>query len=149
MEALKVSGHDYVVARRMPAMTQFHVTRRLGPALVVCGVTFKMMLDGVAVSLDDWAAVAGPVLDVVSHMSDDDVEYVINACLRCVDRRNENGTASPLVAPGTDATLMFQDVDMAVMLRLTVEVLRENLANFARGLTADGSSSGGSVAVSP
>jgi len=142
----EVAGQRYT-AGRLNAITQFHVTRRLGPALVVAGVTFKMMMEGMKASLDDWVAVAGPIMEVVSRMSDEDVDYVIFTCLSVV-RRREGDRWAPLLA-GDGKTLMYQDLDMAEMLRLTVEVLRGNLANFAKGLSAGGSLSASSGAGSP
>ena len=142
----EVAGHKYR-AGRLDAMTQFHVTRRLGPALVVAGVTFKMMQEGMRTTLEDWVAVAGPIMEVVSKMSDTDVDYIIFRCLAVVQRRDGDRWA-PVLTQDRDA-LMYQDLDMAEMLRLTVEVLRGNLANFAKGLSAGGSSSESSVVPSP
>lgn len=140
---IEVGGNRYRPGRRLSAMEQFHVTRRLGPALVICGVTWQMMQDGVQVSLDDWVAVAGPVMEIVSKMSDADVEYVILTCLQALERESTGGHWSGLVAPD-GKSMMFADIDQAAMIRLTLDVLRTNLANFAKGMSAEGSSSEGS-----
>lgn len=144
-EPIEVAGNQYVVARKMDAMTQFHCSRRLGPALAVCGVTFKMMMDGVAVPPEQWVVVAGPVMEVVSKMTNEDVEYVVFACMRCVDRMS-GGRWAPLLAQD-GRTLMFQDVEQAELIRLTIEVLRGNLVNFARGLSAGAPTSAAGAAT--
>lgn len=142
-EPIEVAGHQYRVARKMDAMVQFHCTRRLGPALAVCGVTIKMVLEGVAVPPEQLAVVAGPVMEVVSKMTDEDVEYVIFACMRCVERFDGQRWAPVLALTphGDGRALMFQDIEQAELIRLTIEVLRDNLVNFARGLSAGGSTS--------
>lgn len=137
-EVIEIAGNKYRVAKKLSAMEQFHVTRRLGPALIVCGITFKMMMEGKEIPITEWAAVAGPVLQVVSSMSDEDVEYIINQSLKTCERESA-GHWAPLYAPD-GKVLMFEDMDMAEILRLTVEVLRENLVNFAKGMTVGGNS---------
>lgn len=137
-EVIEIAGNKYRVAKKLSAMEQFHVTRRLGPALIVCGITFKMMMEGKEIPITEWAAVAGPVLQVVSSMSDEDVEYIINQSLKTCERESA-GRWAPLYAPD-GKVLMFEDMDMAEILRLTVEVLRENLVNFAKGMTVGGNS---------
>jgi hypothetical protein len=138
-QEVRLAGNTYRIGERpLSAMEQFHVTRRLGPALVVAGVTFKMILEGKNISMDDLVNVAGPVMQVVSHMSDEDVEYVIMKCLRTVDRQS-GGAWAPITTPD-GKQFMFADMDQAVMVRLTIEVLQANLANFAKGMNDDGNS---------
>lgn len=145
-ESIKVGAATYRLGKRLSAIEQFHVTRRLGPALVLCGVTWQMIQQGIEVSLDDWVAVAGPVMDVVSKMQDDDVEKVITTCLRAVEREQGSAWAPVMSSAGQ---IMFEDIDQAEMVRLVLHVLRHNLSNFARGLTAGESSTEGSGAARP
>lgn len=137
-EPITLDGRQYRIGeRKLSAMEQFHVTRRLGPAVVIAGVSLKMILDGKNVSMDAFAGVAAPVMDVISHMSDEDVEYVIYKCMRCVERM-QGGVWAPVTSPsGKD--FMFADMDQAAMIRMTWEVLQVDLANFARGMDDGGS----------
>lgn len=139
---IEVGGQRYRLARKLDCMTQMHVTRRLGPALVICGVSFKMMMEGARLPLDHWVGVAGPVMQVVSNMKDEDFEYVVNACLSVAERYQAIGAGvwSPVLSPKPEQRVMFDDMDQAEVLRLVVEVLRSNLANFAKGMAAGGSS---------
>lgn len=145
-ETIVVDGQQYRIGdRRLSAMEQFHVTRRLGPAVVIAGVSLKMILAGKGVAMDALTGVAGPVIDVISHMSDEDVEYVVYKCMRCVDRM-QSGVWAPVTTPD-GKSFMFADMDQAAMIRMTWEVIQANLSNFARGMDDDGSSTDGSAAT--
>lgn len=115
----------------LDAMSSFHVSRKLAPVLVASGSSLFAALrakdEGQRVQLDDMMLVAGPVADVISKMSNEDVEYVIQVCLRAVKRRSGDKFAPMVSATGA---FMFQDVGMAEMLRLTVEVVRVSLGDF-------------------
>ena len=74
----------------------------------------------------DMLSIMGTVSDVVAKMSNEDVEYVIYACLAVV-RRRQGERFMPVM---TGKSFQFQDIDMNAMMRLTVEVLKENLGGF-------------------
>ncbi len=118
---------------KLPAMTQFHVVRRIGPVLATMGVSITEMA-AAGKSMNDEAdmlTIMGTVSDVVAKMSNDDVEYVIYACLAVVRRRVPvPGGNDRYMNVLTGRSFQFQDIDMTVMMRLTVEVLRENLGGF-------------------
>lgn len=129
---------EYRTTKRMDAMKQFHVTRRLGPALVIAAASLKSILDGKNLAQDALLAVAGPVMQIVSHMSDEDVEYIIRTCLATVERK-QGDTFAPVMTPD-GKQFMFADMDQAVMIRMTIEVIYINLENFMPG-TSDGDDS--------
>lgn len=104
---------------RMDARRQFHVVRRLAPILSGLTDLKKMMGEPLAA--------LGPLADAVASMSDQDADYVINSCLSCVERQQSAGGWAKVMV---DDALMFQDLDMAAMLRLTWAVLQENLQGF-------------------
>lgn len=141
---LTVAGAEYRVGR-LSALEQFHVTRRLGPMLVVAGISVEMLSAGMQVALDDMVAMAGPVMEVLSRMSDADTDYVILSCLRTASRRQGDAWARVIAPDGR--TFMFADMDMPTMIRLVVEVLKLNLGNFltelGEGLPSQSSSSSG------
>ncbi len=113
---------------KLPAMTQFHVVRRIGPVLATMGVSItEMATKGKSLNDEvDMLSIMGTVSEVVAKMSNDDVEYVIYACLAVV--RRQQGERYMNVMTGKN--FQFQDIDMTVMMRLTVEVLKENLGGF-------------------
>lgn len=128
---LTVAGAEYRVGK-MSALEQFHVTRRLGPMLVVAGVSVEMLSRGMKAELDDLVAMAGPVMEILSRMSDEDTNYVILTCLKTAHRRQGDAWAPVLAKDGR--TLMFADMDMPTMVRIVIEVLKLNLGNFLTGL---------------
>lgn len=127
MNVVTVEPFEYQIGK-LPAMTQFHVVRRLGPVLAAMGVSIteamtagKSLRDNV-----DMFAIMGTASEVMARMSNDDVEYVINSSLAVVKRKQ----GDRWMAIMTGKSFQFQDIDMQLMLRLTVEVLKENLAGF-------------------
>lgn len=117
---------------RMDAMSSFHVSRKLAPVLTSMGSTVFSVLrardegkDDAA--LDEVMMVAGPVADVLSKMSNEDVEYVIRTCMQSV-RRKAMDKYAPMVS--STGAFMFQDMTMPEMIRLTVEVVRLSLSDF-------------------
>lgn len=115
---------------KMDAFEQLHVVRRLGPAVVA-------VLQGfMAAPEAEWSGdnliglvvgVAGkPLADIFSKMSNEDVSYVINACL-AVCQRKQAGGYSKVMANGA---IMFSDIELDTMLGLTYAVIEENLARF-------------------
>lgn len=138
----KHGPHTYR-AGKLPAMTQLHVTRRLAPFLSsLMGAMPKgevaAMLKGnkeegskAEGSKTDVAALGvaamGPLLDAVGSMPDEQVEYVINACLSVVERKQATGGWAPAMS---DGQLQFEDIDMTGLLAITRNVLQRDLAGF-------------------
>lgn len=117
---------------KLDAIRQFHIARRLAPALLALGAAALDVLKRGG-GLTDAAAVAsiGPLVEVVAGMSDADSEYVLRSCLAVVSRKSGDGWAPVHNAQGG---LMFADIDISVMLRLAFAVIRDNLGNFMPAL---------------
>lgn len=127
MNELTIDPFSYQIGK-LPAMTQFHVVRRIGPVLAAMGVSISAALQvGKDLRADaDMMNIMATASDVMAKMSNDDAEYVIFACLAAVKRRQGDRWMQVV----TGRQFQFQDIDMQLMLRLTVEVLKENLAGF-------------------
>ena len=70
-----------------------------------------------------------PVTMVLSQMRDEDVDYVFKTCLAYVKR--QQGAAGWAAVQSPNGLMMFEDIDMNVMMKLTIAVIKENkLANF-------------------
>lgn len=132
-------------ASRMNAMTQFHVTRRLTPALAKFGDILPKLAAmkpdeakdvGREVAMTSIATLGEAFGSVMNELSDEDAEYVIYACLAVCERKG--------IAPGTWAkililehkALMFQDIGLPEMLAIASKVLQDQLANFFSGLSS-------------
>lgn len=128
---MTVDGRTYQIGK-LNALQQFHLTRRLGPVLVVAGISLDMLRKGMKVDIGDLVAIAGPVMDIVSRMSDEDSEYIVFMCLG-VCRMKQGDSWAPLLSPESKQ-LMFQNMEMPEMLRVALEVIKVNLGNFLTGL---------------
>jgi len=106
-------------AGRMDARRQFHVVRRLTP--LISGLT-----DLAALKADPMAAL-GPIAETIADMKDEDADYILDACLSVAERQQAAGGWAKVMQSGS---LMFEDLDMADMLRLAGAVLWENLSGF-------------------
>jgi len=125
---LELEGNTYRIGN-LDAMRQFHVARRLGPLLASLGVSITSAAEmGRSLANDEtnMLSMMAPIMDIVAKMPDDDVEYIINTCLSVVHRKHKQDWA-PVLA-GT--RLVYQDIGMTEMVRLTVEVVKECLGGF-------------------
>lgn len=118
-DMIEVGGQQYRIGR-LDAKKQFHVARRLAPLLAGLGGALQGESKG-------FTQLVTPIAEALSKMSDEDTDYVIDTCLAVVQRQSNNQWASVMVRNGG---LMFQDIDMAQMLQLTVAVVQGNLGNF-------------------
>lgn len=125
MKQIELNGINYQIGK-LDALTQFHVTRRLLPILATAGIGVSQ-LKGMK-TVEDFMPLLGPITAIVASMSDDDSNYVIFTCLSVVKRQVTPESWANLTTP--ERKLMYQDLDMIMMLRLTFEVLRENLMGF-------------------
>lgn len=126
---IQVNGQTYRIGK-LDAMVQFHVARRVGPILAAMGISAKTLAQsGVKADSGGFLDVVAAVAPVIAAMSDEDVEYVIHACMRVTSRAQ--GERYQRVMTGKH--FQFQDIDMRAMIELTVATLKENLGNFFTG----------------
>lgn len=120
---------------KLDALKQFHIMRRLAPILATVGMSLtelKRMDSNVGEGMESFMPLLGPISDVLGKMSDEDTNYILFSCLSVVKRQAPTGGFSPVTTGNNQ--LMYQDIDMVVMIRLAVEVVRENLRGFFSGL---------------
>jgi hypothetical protein len=126
---LEVSGHIYQT-RKMTPMTQFHVMRRIAPVIFALGESASdELLTQLAGS--DLLKALEPVSNILATMPDNEVEYVLNTCLDHVDRKQQTGWAKIQAAGGA---MMFSDIELSDMLKLSAAVVQDNLGNFLDAL---------------
>jgi len=100
---------------------QWNVSRRLMPIL---GSLTDVEDD------DSLTKALMPALLALGNMSDEDTEYVLNTCLNVVMRKSPAIDSAWAKVLGGKNTIMFADIDMATMLRLTITVIVENMGSF-------------------
>jgi hypothetical protein len=136
----QINGQRYRVVK-LGVFEQLKVSRKLLPVLAGLFSDFgaiRQLLPGAgAAGVSDIDALS-PVLekvlpriaDALSGLSDEDTNAIIHPCLAVVSR--ENGKAWTPVFTGGE--LMFDDIDMFIMLGLVARVVADSLGNFLRAL---------------
>ena len=116
-----VDGITFVTMGKLDAFAQLNIARKLGPALPIVEGLIR----------PENAEKDKGILTVLmlSRLSDEDSEFVIRKCLSVVGRRDGSKTFK---VTGPDGSLMYDDLSMATMLDLAVDVIEENLGGFFR-----------------
>jgi len=118
-EEIEVNGYSYRLAK-LDAMSQFHITRRLGGVLAA-------MRDGA-----EGGDILSVLMQAISELSDADSEYIIAKCLNgCMRRQDGDAGWAPVFRHNQ---MMFADIAMPDMLRLTWATLQANLSDFFTSL---------------
>lgn len=122
-----IDGVQYKTSK-LDAFTQLHVARRLVPVLPgFIATILKADLDKVSAN-EAFILAAGPVGQSFAMMPQDDVDYIVRACLS-VCGKVQGDKLAPLMAP--NGRLMFEaEMTLQIMIRLSIEVIKENLGNF-------------------
>lgn len=146
MEELELAGTWYRTGK-LDAFKQFHLFRKLMPLFSGMGETAATNLavaaNGGDTSASRWSAL-GPIANAVADMSQQDSEFIIKTCLAVCQRKNPVGQWVRVTTQQGD--LMFDDIDLQVMLQLSFAVIQDNLATFFPGRSLNGS---GAEAVQP
>lgn len=123
-----INGKQYRIGK-LNAMQQFHVARRVAPALTGLVSVFG----GASADRADFAKALGPLADAVARMPDADAEYVLGTCLAVVSRQTDPTTWAPVWREGL---LVFDDIDLKAMMQLAAKVIQGNLGNIFGALPA-------------
>jgi hypothetical protein len=121
---MKIGEHEYTIGV-LSAMQQLMVVRKLGPALPV--------IEGITAERNSGKDTQVLSILMLSKLSDEDAQIVVNTCLGVVARKQGMEWA-PIMRNGT---LMFMDLVLEDMLRLVEAVIMENLGNFFRDALAN------------
>ena len=137
---ITIDGTRYRTGK-LDAFMQLHVARRVTPLIMAIGKTGAQMLNA---SEDDFTfgAVAS-VAQALRDMPQQDVNFVLAACLSVCEREEQGGKWQRVIAPlpaGWEFSdhvrpqLVYQDIEMPAMMRLTTTTIQENLGRFMPGL---------------
>lgn len=118
MDEIVHNGQTYRVGL-MGVMTEFHVSRRMGAAMVET-ITNSLRHGDALTLLPEVLAWGG--------LSNEDTNYIVNACMGCLTRHDSAREAwAPVWINGTP---MFQDIDHKAVRHLVTEVLRIRIGPF-------------------
>ncbi|WP_456309775.1 phage tail assembly chaperone [Serratia proteamaculans] len=123
----ELKGQQYRTAK-LNVFDQLKVSRKLLPILAGMMSDFKSIKDD-ALSGNAFKALdtALPkIADALADMSDEDTNAIIFPCLSVVSRQHGKGW-KPVFTQGA---LMFDDIDLMVMLQMVGRVVGDSLGNF-------------------
>lgn len=133
-QEIEIAGNVYQIGK-LPAMTQFHVARRIAPVLMALGgaaVIAEKMEKGEGDATNLLSDALGPLVEALSHMTDADANYVVGHSLSVCSIKQGNTWAKLWGASG----LQFQDLELPVMMQLVGRCIIQNLGNFTKALPA-------------
>lgn len=131
MKELELGGQTYRIGK-LDAFKQFHVSRKIAPIIPTLIPIFVRISQDATLTdnLVDMAELLTPFAEGVASMSDESSEYVLATCLSVVQRKTGKAYA-PVFSNGV---AMFDDMDVGVMIQLSVQVIQDNLGSFIAGL---------------
>lgn len=118
----QIDGNSYSTSGRWDAFTQLNVARKLAPAMPI--------MDGMVATENQNKDKRILSILIFSRLNDRDSEFVISKCLSLVSRKQQDGSMAKVQTP--DGHLMFNDIDVSVILQLSSGVIEENLGDFFR-----------------
>jgi hypothetical protein len=147
MQEIEIEDHRYRTGR-LNAFQQFHLFRKLMPILSGMGATFadlptQQSAEQMETDTAFWGAL-GPAAAAIAEMSQEDSEYILQTCLKVCSVWNGQSWVRITTPSGE---LMFEDINMMVMLRLTFAVMQDNLQSFFSAPLPSGSVAGETAQV--
>jgi hypothetical protein len=127
-----IDGKNYRVDK-LPAIPQLHVARKIAPLIppaIGPFLAINGMKGGIDKNLPNIMSELQPFADALATLPDADAEFVLSTCLGVVRRQN----GDQWVPIWRNGQTMFEDMDLGVMLRLTVRVIIDSLGPFIRGV---------------
>ena len=130
---LKLNSQVYYTGK-LSAFAQLHLSRRLAPfvgGLVALSGSDLKLTKNAAGAWDfegDMEQALTPFLEGIANMKDEDVEYIVNACLDVAHRKNTGGTTGQ--APVRQNGVMMFEIPLHLMLWITYHTIRENMTDF-------------------
>lgn len=119
---------------KINAMKQFHIVRRIAPILgdllpAMKGMSQVQKADDMSASeqFDKMAELAAPIMTGLSKLSDKDADMVLMGLLAAVEMKQETGNWARL---SNGDQLMFQDLDLPVLLQAAGKAFAFNLSGF-------------------
>jgi len=123
MAEVELEGHSYRTGR-LNTIQQWEIFRRLGPVIPALSAEFR---EGVEATPGARWLMAG-VTGSLGALPQADSDYVLQACLAVVDRRDPN--TGHWFRVGANGRIMYEDIDLLSLLQLMDLVVQENLQNF-------------------
>jgi hypothetical protein len=135
MVEFEIDGVQYR-SGKLDTFKQLHVSRKIAPLVPKLLPAFGSIAQRQKeLGVDDIGVIAQalqPVADVLSDMSEQDVEYIFSNCLAVVQRKQ----GKDWVHVWRNGALMFDDIELPVMTQIAMKVIWDNIGPFISGLLA-------------
>lgn len=143
-------------SRRLPAMTELHVTRRLAP--VINGMLPQMLaavakggggaISVQAMDLKEASSIATAFVDFIAKMPDADANFVIAEC--CMVTERKQGEAWSKIWTRGAPRPQFDDIRFPAMAMIVFNVVKEAVVDFmpSLGLSSSAGAPGSSTSTS-
>ena len=130
LHEFEIGGVKYV-ASKLDAMKQFHVVRRLAPALTALmpAAGFKALKNELEKSMTE---ALPKFAEMLAGIKDEDAEFVIYGLLSCVKKREEGGLGYAAIVVGN--RLQYQDMSMPDMMKIAFKAGQINFRDFLDAL---------------
>lgn len=129
-----IRGTQYRVGK-LSAMKQLHVSRKIAPLLPpLLPIMLRLDAGKPGALTENLAALpelVQPFADGLAALPDEHADYVVGECLAVVQRRQGNAWFSIWAAGAKQPT--YDDIDLAVVMDLTVKVIADSLGPFIAG----------------
>lgn len=119
---------------KVDVFKQFHVARRMGPILgeivpVMAQIHKASEKTGITESekFEEIAKMAKPIMDGLAKLSDEDANYCLFGLLSAVEIQQASGNWARVA---NDSHLLFQDLELPVLLAAAAAAFKYNLSNF-------------------
>ncbi len=124
MTEIEINGQTYKHGK-LDARKAFHVARRLTPILAGMAKAVQAMESAAPEARN--AVMLDCIAEDISMLSDETLDYVIDACMAVVSRKQADGRYMSVMTRGN---LQFADMGMDELLQLTIAVSMESLDGF-------------------
>ena len=114
-----MSGIQYLTSGKLNAFDQLTIARKLSPAFPI--------VDGIIRKENSGKNMNILVVMALGMLSDESSKIVIDKCLSVVTRVEPGQPPARITVNGN---LMFTDIELDDILKLTAQVIEENLGNF-------------------
>lgn len=143
MAEFEVGGVKYR-SRKMDARRQFHVARKLTPAVapLMHSLAPILMAAEAQGAPDRFVDALMPLAEAIAAMPAEDCDFVLDECLSIVDREQPGGTGWSAVFNRDARRMMFEDIGMPEMLTIAVRVIQDNVASFTSALRSASNGAG-------
>jgi len=142
-------GEDTYRIGKLSAFQQFHLSRKVAPIIPTLIPVFLKLkesakaakaaegaedgeLNPLSGDLSAMAEVMQPFADGIANMPDDAAEFILATCLGAVSRKQ--GKLWHDVWSTNHNVCMFDDLDLGVMMKLSIRVITESLGPFLQGM---------------